>query len=308
MSQTGWPRNPPTVTTTCDLAGRRLVTRVEVTSRSYHVFAARSREIRGVLPPALATDWFNQSELVLITRQLPEQRFRLMLERLRDLSEKEPEVLELVVKGPSAREHRITSSARIMEFFMTLAPGAGAKFHTADLAMAQWSKYRLQPHVEYLVRNLLFWYVAGLVVWACMPRTGTPSYTRKTAFTVGAYVLGFLAPILEATAIPTTISNVTRLPIFLDKLSACFLEEIGCVVADVMLAGTTWSRMVTMEILEDVPIVIGLVVLWIGVRRVYRVAPLRVVLAVLAGVLVAWGATEAGVTIAAKLLGPTGLV
>ena len=179
-------------------------------------FERRVDRVRSVLPGPLADEWFKQSELVLITRAIPEARFERVVDRLRELAQSAPAELELAVRGAARGEAAARGRGRIVELFLTLDARNAARLGRAErltrMTVAPLlSGYRAKPHVDFLLRSLLFWCVACWVIARAL-RGIAAGRDAGDVFAVGASVVGFVGPIAQALGLVGAVYAVVTLP------------------------------------------------------------------------------------------------
>src|SRR6266581_798140 len=155
-------------------------------------YVQRVQEINHNLSPELAKAWREQGELMLLTRTLPEDRFRILLQRLYELSDQNPELLRLAIDGSLTYGERFGGRAYILTFFLA-DPAKGTLLDQTHQVIAAGPHYKLQPHVEFLLRSVLLWYITCFI--AARLLRSSPKYYGSTAFVIGAYLSGFLNPL-----------------------------------------------------------------------------------------------------------------
>ncbi len=183
-------------------------------------YARRIQELKGVLPPSLAKQWTAHGELMLIVRVLPADRFDVMLDRLRELSEKERDVLEEAIAGTPFGGDRPGGRGYVLGFFLALDPRMVALRHLVPLESVRAdSGARLRPHVDFLLRNIILWYLTCYVISRFLSaRSG--SKDTGAVFVIGAYLVGFLGPLFQAFLTLMNIYSAATLPYFIHTASA----------------------------------------------------------------------------------------
>jgi len=278
-------------------------------------YLARSRAVQAALPPALAETWFEQSELILITRVVPDAHFRLVIDRLRALAKDEPAVLELAVRGRVGERPRSAGRARVTEFLLALDPRMGRLWHetgqiTRGMVADVLPRYRLKPHVDFLIRNALAWYVAcALIAVGLAARTRPPG--KAPVFALGARLVGVLAPAVQALVAVGALYPVATLPAYVTLMSAWALEgspgplglfSHGVVPFEILLL------VVARGLLWLGPTVFAIAAFSAGVRAAYQVSRRQAVMVAAVGVLVALAAMDVAAGLVALVLAPTGLL
>jgi hypothetical protein len=81
-------------------------------------YAKRVNDVKRVLPQSLVEAWFEQNELMLAVRILPEDKFQRLLERLHALSAQEPRLLEDAIKGTWTFGSRLGGRGYIVSFLL----------------------------------------------------------------------------------------------------------------------------------------------------------------------------------------------
>jgi hypothetical protein len=295
-----------------ELATRAMAVNLMVVSPDY---IARTRAVHEVLPPALAEAWFEQSELILVMRVLSDSQFRVVLDRLRALAKDEPARLELIVKGRTGDRPRAVGRARVSEFLLASHPQVGRVWHeagqltrgmVADVA----PRFRLKPHVDFLVRNALAWYV-GCALVAVVLAAGRRPPGKATIFALGARLVGVLAPAVQALVAVGAIYHVVTLPAFVRLMGAYAVE--GTPPSLNLVSGGVVPFEILILVLARVLLgliatVFAIAALAVGVRAAYQVSTGRAVTAAAVGVLLALAAMDAAAAVVAVVLAPTGLV
>jgi hypothetical protein len=193
-------------------------------------YARRVRELREVLPPAVAEHWFDHKELVLVLRTLPEDRFRRLVSRLRELTERSPDVLEAAIRPPAYLADAFGGRMRVWVLFSALDPGTGtrlAEMHQALRPLGTLRRYELKPHIDFLLRSALLWYLACALVSVLMRNRVGPG-DQHAPFLAGACLVGFLGPVSQTFVTLLSIAEtayVTHdLPRYVETVSQLFLD------------------------------------------------------------------------------------
>ena len=211
--------------------------------------AARLQAFRGALPAGVAKDWTKRGELVLLVRTLPEAQFALLLDRVRALGQTSPDLLEHAVRGTLLAGSSGLSGSNpgwggrgyVLEFFTALDPGAGALLQQArDLAGAG-TRFELKPHVQFLARNILLWFLVCAAVAALLPRSPDGG-RRRGVLIVGAYVVGFLSPLVQVALTAQSVYLAATLPAYVRLAGDAFLaatpgEASGAAMARLLTPG-----------------------------------------------------------------------
>jgi hypothetical protein len=278
-------------------------------------YLSRSRAVQEALPPALADAWFEQSELILITRVLPEAHFRLVLDRLRTLARDEPGRLELAVKGRAGGQSRAVGRARVTEFLFALHPQMGRLWHdagqlTRGMVADLTPRFRLKPHVDFLVRNALAWYVACALIAAVLAARRQPA-GKAPIFALGARLVGILAPAVQVLVLGGAIYYVVTLPAYVRFMSGYAMEgtspSIGLLSRGV-IPFELLLLVLARVLLGLIPTIFAIAAFSVGLRAAYQVSTRRAVTAAAVGVLLALAAMDVAASLAGIVLAPTGLV
>lgn len=186
-------------------------------------YARRIEDLKGALTPALAREWFRQSELMLAVRILPEDRFQRMLQRARELSERNPDYLERAIKGPLASSDRFGGRGHILSFFLALDPRVSAFLPQIQQMADIGPKYELKAHVDFLLRATILWLLTCYVILRFMPSRQDPQ--GLAPFVIGAYLVGFVTPLIESvrTLVHTYLAIV--LPPYIAKASGLLMGQ-----------------------------------------------------------------------------------
>lgn len=272
-------------------------------------YAQRVDAIGKTLSPELRRSWLQQGELMLAVRVLPEERFTVLLERLGELSKEKADLLQLAIDGSLLQAERFGGRGYLLSFFTALNPHAGPLLYQSYQVAYAGPTYALQPHVEFLLATLLFWYLACGIVARLLPLpTGYPRYA---VFAVGALVCGFLYPLYQgfntllrfylAATLPfyiplaSQVLSATPPPGLLDFSGGVFSYEnlvlglLQLIVSLALLCAAAWA-------------------LTMGVRAAVPVSKRRAVAASMAGLVLGLALTEAAMRLLVVILVPTGLL
>jgi hypothetical protein len=181
---------------------------------SLEAYRERLQLLNRTLPADLTKMWREQEELMLALRVLPEPRFRHMLERLADLKQSNPELLTIAMDGSLARGERFGGRGYILTFFLALDPGSGPFLHDSWQLTSIGPKRELPPHVDFLLRNILLWYLTGFLVSRLL-QTGD----RRTPFAMAAFLVGFLSPLYQAYTTIVHLYLAATLPAYIRHAS-----------------------------------------------------------------------------------------
>jgi hypothetical protein len=299
------------VVLTAGWAMSQSLTGIALASRSVDsldAYEKRSQAVKAALPAGLGREFFSQRELVVIAQALPDGQFQTMLQRLRQMSETEPQFLERVVRGAPPFDDGAGSRHRIMFFFFALDPTKGTLLARSQEMIGLVPTYALKPHVDFLIRTVLLWSVTCATVTWLMPRQ-PGSARRWTVFVIGAYLVGFLGPIVQAARAAFGFYMVATLPGYAQALGSIFLAS-GPPAAPAGLPGqpSDFLLFLLTMIFRLVPPVLAIAVIAIGTRRALGVSPGRAVVAALVGVAIGFAAMDVVGNLAAMVLAPTGLV
>lgn len=260
---------------------------------SDHVYRERWQLLSRTLPADLRKTWREQEELMLALRVLPEDRFRLMLERLADLKQHNPELLIVAVDGSLARGERFGGRGYILTFFLALDPRGGALLHDTWQLTSIGMKRELPPHVDFLLRNLLLWWLTGFLV-------SRLAGDRRTPFAIAALLVGFLSPLYQAYTTLVHLYLAATLPAYIRHAS---LGVLGGVFPfeNLLLAG---ARMLGPAVLVG----FAVAALAAGLRSACGVSRERAWTAAALGTGLALGFAEAATFVLTLVLAPTGLL
>jgi hypothetical protein len=299
------------VVLTAGWAMAQSLTGIALASRSVDsldAFEKRTQAVKAALPAGIAREFFNQRELVIIAQALPDDHFQTMLQRLRQMSERESDFLERVVRGAPPFDNGAGSRHRIMFFFFALDPGKGALLARSQEMIGLVPTYALKPHVDFLIRTVLLWSVTCATVTWLMPRQARRE-RRWTVFVIGAYLVGFLGPLVQAARAAFGLYMVATLPGYAQALGSIFLAS-ATPGAPTGLSGepSAFLLFVLTMIFRMVPPAVAIVVIASGTRSALGVSPARAVVAAVVGVAFGLAAMDVVGTLAVMVLAPTGLV
>jgi hypothetical protein len=232
---------------------------------------------------------------MLALRVLPEDRFRRLLDRLAALKQENPELLTLAVDGSFAHGERFGGRGYILTFFQALDPQRGAWLHESWQLASIGVKRDLPPHVDFLLRNLLLWLLAG---WLVARLAGGKD--RRTPFAITACLVGFLSPLYQAYVTLVHLYLAATLPAFIRHASLALLGgvfplenlllvAIG-VLGPVLLAGFAVTALAA------------------GLQSAGKVSRNRAWMAAALGAGLALGFAEAAMFLLRLVLAPTGLL
>jgi hypothetical protein len=261
-------------------------------------FRERLQHLNRTLPADLMKTWREQEELMLALRVLPEPRFRHMLERLADLKQSNPELLTLAIDGSFAHGERFGGRGYILTFFLALDPGSGPFLHDTWQLTSIGPKRELPPHVDFLLRNILLWYLTGFLV-SRLVRTGD----RRTPFAMAAFLVGFLSPLYQAYTTIVHLYLAATLPAYIRHASLGVIGGVGGVFPfeNLLLAA---ARMIGPALLVG----FAVAALAAGLQSAGAVSRNRAWTAAVLGTGLALGFAEAATFLLTLILAPTGLL
>lgn len=262
---------------------------------SLDTYRERLQLLNRTLPAELTKTWREQEELMLALRVLPEPRFRRMLERLADLKQSNPELLKLAIDGSFARGERFGGRGYILTFFLALDPSRGALLHDTWQLTSIGPERKLPPHVDFLLRNVLLWYLTGFLVSRLVR-----AEDRKAPFAMAAFLVGFLSPLYQAYTTLVHLYLAATLPAYIRHAS---LGVFGGVFPfeNLLLAG---ARMIGPALLVG----FAVAALAAGLQSASGISRNRAWTAAALGAGLALGFAEAATFLLTLILAPTGLL
>jgi hypothetical protein len=274
-------------------------------------YSRRIQELRKALPSSLASEWFRQGELMLAVRTLPEDRFQRMLDRLRDLSEKNPDLLESAIKGSLIYGGRFGGRGYVLSFFMALDPRMGALLQQTRQIVDIGPKYELKPHVDFLLRAILLWYLTCYAVSLFLPKAQSGGGETSAAFVIGAYLLGSLGPVFQAFRTLVNLYLAVVLPKYIEKASLLLqnpaASDLGLVTSGVFPFENLLLAVVNMAV--PLAVVVFAVLAFVnGIKTAREISETRAWTAACLGMSIGLGLTEAAAHLAVMVLAPTGLL
>jgi hypothetical protein len=255
---------------------------------------------------------------MLATRVLPEDHFRLLLDRLGQLSAQNADLLELAIDGSLVQAERFGGRGYVLTFFLALHPQAGRLlYQTYQLASAG-PRYQLQPHVEFLLSALLMWYLSCAVIARLMPRPpGDPGSTelaevnRRAVFALGALASGFLNPLYQTLRTLLRFYLALTLPLYI-QMASQILAGSGDPRLGALSGGVFPYENLALVVVQAGAALallgLALSALTLGLRAAFPVSRARAFAASALGLGVGLGVTEAAVSLLALILAPTGLL
>ena len=277
--------------------------------RSFNEFRARSDQVRNVLPPGLGKEWFRQRELVILVRSLPDDSFKVLLQKLEEFARDDPDLLEKVIKGSVRPDQKFDSRGRIMTFFTALDPKQRVFLHQLGETGEVLPKFEVKPHIEFLLQSILLWLCACKIITWFMPRASNEK--GRPVFTIGAYLLGFLAPIVLALHALGHIYLAATLPGYALRMGALHLEAGtgGGAIPGASFDPMDYALFYSGTIIGRwLPFAFAIAAFAVGTMSAYRITRGRALVAATTGI--AGGLGGAGVMsrLILGLLAPTGLI
>jgi hypothetical protein len=272
-------------------------------------YARRIEDVKGALTPALAREWFKQTELMLAVRVLPEEPFQRMLQRVRELSNRNPDYLERAIKGPSAGE-RFGGRGYILGFFFALDPLVGGMIEQIEQMTEIGQKYEVKAHIDFLLRATILWLLTCYAVLRFMPSRRDPQ-KKPGAFIIGAYVMGFLAPLIEGFGALGHTYLAIVLPPYIDKASALLMGQAPAELVQFAGGLFPFENLMLMFAGVAVPaavLIFALGAFVTGTECVYGISRNRAFAAAGVGLGFGFGMTELVSTMVLAILARTGLV
>jgi len=246
---------------------------------------------------------------MLAARVLPEEQFKVLLGRLGELSRDKADLLSLAIEGALTPAERFGGRGYLLSFFTALNPHAGPLLYQTYQVAYAGPAYTLQPHVEFLLGTLLFWYLACSIMARVLrlPAGGA----RHMVFAIGALLCGFLYPLYQAFNTLLRFYLAVTLPIYIPMASQVLSTTAPPRLLD--LSGGVFSYENLTLVLVQVIVSLALlgVAAWaltVGVRTVIPVSKSRAVAASVAGLVLGLGLTEGAMRLLVVILAPTGLL
>jgi hypothetical protein len=272
-------------------------------------YAKRVNEVKRLLPPSLVEAWFEQSELMLAVRILPEDKFQRLRERLRELSAQEPRLLEDAIKGAWTFGNRLGGRGYIVSFFLAIHPQTIALRQQLPFELANIGpKYKLQPHVDFLLRTIILWGVACYIIARFI---SAPSRDKKSIFVIGAYLLGFLYPLFQACLALRNVYFAMTLPVYIQK-AGLLLTNAAVSPLDKLSSGVFPFENLLIVVfnvaVHGLIIGIGMSAFVSGLERAYQVSAKQAWVVVGIGFGIGLGAAESVSHLITLILAPTGLL
>jgi len=270
----------------------------------------RVQQITRALPPDVAKDWRAQGELMLLVRALPEDRFKRLLTRLAELARQNPELLKDAISGALTHENRFGGRNYVVTFFSALDPQTGPLLHQTHQVVAAGPRYKLQPHMEFFLRTMLLWYVTCYVIARLLP-TLRDSGKKTIVFGLGAYLTGFLTPLVESFHALVHVYLAATLPTYIRQASSILTGTAGPTLA--LASGGIFpyeNLMLGLIRATAVCVFAGVAAaaLAVGIQRACQVSRSRSWAVAGAGLGFGLGMTEGMVGLAVLILAPTGLL
>jgi hypothetical protein len=184
-------------------------------------YAGRIERVKKVLSAELSRQFLAKAELDLIVRVLPDDRFDKMIERLQHLSVAHPDMVRSVLGTSEFFGDGFGGRSFALGFLLLLGANDPTIFQKVHEIGDLGPKYQLKPHVEFLLRLLIAWYVTCFVTTRLLRRWDNRTNTA-VVFAVGAYLVGVATPVLQAFHAARNIYLASVLPRYIEKAS-CLL-------------------------------------------------------------------------------------
>jgi hypothetical protein len=273
-------------------------------------YAQRVDAVGQALPRDLTSSWFRQGELMLAVRVLPEERFTVLLARLRGLAEENQDLLARAIDGSLAGPERFGGRGYLLSFFGALNPRTGPLLYQTYRITGAGPRYELPPYVDFLLRSVLVWLLVCAVITWLLPAQPADIDTR-TVFAVGALLWGFLAPLYELVHTLLRFYLAATLPAFVPAAAQLMSESAPPSL--VALSGGVFPYENLGLVAVQAGVALGLslyalTALAVGLRAGFHVSTARAVAATAIGLGVGLGLTELTARIVVLVLAPTGLL
>jgi hypothetical protein len=272
-------------------------------------YAQRMDAIGQTLPPELRRSWLQQGELMLAVRVLSEERFKVLLGRLGELSKEKAELLSLAIAGSLTPAERFGGRGYLLSFFTALNPHAGPLLYQTYQVAYAGPRYSLQPHVEFFLSMLLVWYLACSIAVRILPVPAGSA--RHSVFAIGALICGFLFPLYQGFNTLLRFYLAATLPVYIPVASQVISTTAPPRLLDFSGGVFAYENLVLVVVQIIVTAALLGVAAWAlaaGVRSVSAVSKWRAVAASMAGLVVGLGLTDAAMRLLVMVLAPTGLL
>jgi hypothetical protein len=272
-------------------------------------YTERVDAIGRTLSPELRRRWLQQGELMLAARVLPEEQFKVLLGRLGELSRDKADLLSLAIEGALTPAERFGGRGYLLSFFTALNPHAGPLLYQTYQVAYAGPTYTLQPHVEFLLGTLLFWYL-GCSILARVLRLPAGG-ARHMVFAIGALLCGFLYPLYQAFNTLLRFYLAVTLPIYVPMASQVLSTTTPPRLLDLSGGVFPYENLALVLVQAIVWLALLGVAAWaltVGVRAVIPVSKSRTVAASVAGLVLGLGLTEGAMRLLVVILAPTGLL
>jgi hypothetical protein len=219
-------------------------------------------------------------------------------------------VLPLAIDGSLTRAERFGGRGYLLSFFTALNPDSGPLLYRTYQVAYAGPSYTLQPHVEFLLRTLLFWYLACTITAAILPGPPDP-HRRRVVFAIGALLWGFLDPLYQGFNTLLRFYLALTLPAYIPLASQLLSTTAPRGVVDVS-GGVFAYENLSLALVQVMAFLALLgVTVWAltaGLRAVARVSKLRALTASVTGLALGLSVTEAAMRLLVLVLAPTGLL
>jgi hypothetical protein len=286
------------------------VTLISGSQAGLATYIQRVQDINRTLPPDLAKAWREQGELMLVTRAVSADGFNALRQRIGALAQEDPELLKLAIDGSLTHGDRFGGRGYLLTFFSALDPVKGKLLHQTYQLVYAGPQYQLQPHLDFLLRTVLFWYLTCFAA-ARVLRISQVARDDKTVFEVGAYLLGFLNPLFQAFDALVHFYLAATLPLYVSKASDLMTGAGGIELMQLSGGVFPYENL----ILGTVRIVAWLVfaavaatLLATGIQSAYRIGKAKALAIGSLGLAIGLGATEVLTGLVVLILAPTGLL
>lgn len=201
-------------------------------SESVTRLIARVEHVKRALPGDLREAWLSRSELLLVLKVLPEDRYQALIARITTLSTNNPDQLRMAIVAPQSPGVLSSGRAYVAGFFLSLNDFVGPMLLGVTQITGAGAKHEFRPYVAWFLQSLVSWYFACLAItWGLKSEGVTQS--KHVVFWMGAYVVGFFSPFFEVLRLFLQLYLSATLASYVNEASILMFSTMKTNIADV---------------------------------------------------------------------------
>jgi hypothetical protein len=226
------------------------------------------------------------------------------------LAVEDPELLSLAIDGSLTHGDRFGGRGYILIFFLALDAQTGPLLHQTHQLTYAGPQYKLKPHVDFLLRTVLLWLLTCAFIARLMPGA-TSNDGRRTIFLMGAYLAGFLTPIVQGFNTLLHFYLAFTLPAYIHEVSQ-LITGAGQTELGLLSGGVFPFENLALGVVRGVTpllfVALAMGALAAGIQRAGGVSRARAWIMAGLGIAAGLGLTEGVAYLLVLILAPTGLL